>query len=85
MGLAEPVAFDQRAAFVKALAEAMAKAGVRGPGAVRRLAAQVQLSLVRTSNRIGAEESHAASALTRGARHRGTPAGIRSKYRATWF
>ena len=45
--LAEPIAFGQRAAFIAAVVEAMARAGGRGPGAAHRIAGALQTTFVR--------------------------------------
>ena len=74
--LSMPIAYDQRAAFIAVVAEAMANQKVRGPGAVHRIASAVQLTFVRTSTTVTNEQRHAAEALSRGTRHAATPAGI---------
>lgn len=74
--LAAPVVFDQQPAFMNAVAEAMAAQKVRGPGAVHRVASALQMTFIRTSNHVTDEQRHAAEALTRGARHAATPAGV---------
>jgi hypothetical protein len=74
--LASPIAFDQRAAFVNTVAQALAGSSPRGPGAAHRLAAAVRLTFVKTSNSVPASERHAAEALGKGARHAATPAGV---------
>jgi hypothetical protein len=61
--LSMPIAYDQRAAFIAVVAEAMANQKVRGPGAVHRLAATIQLGFIRTSVQVSDQEKHAAQAL----------------------
>jgi hypothetical protein len=82
--LAAPIAFDQRPAFVAAVVEALSQLPHRGPGSLHRIAAQLQLGYVRTSNRISAEESRASWPLTRVARHQSQYANVRAG-RAAWY
>ena len=74
--LSMPIAYDQRAAFIAVVAEAMANQKVRGPGAVHRIASAVQLTFVRTSTTVTNEQRHAAEALSRGVPARRNAAGI---------
>jgi hypothetical protein len=81
-GLAAPIAFDQRAAFMNAVAEAMAAQKVRGPGAAHRIAATIQQGFIKTSVQVTVEERRVAEALSRGKRLAATPAGVKDQSRA---
>ena len=82
--LAATIAFDQRPTFLAAVAEALVGHPHRGPGSLYRIAAQLQLGFVRTSNRISAEESRAAIGLTRGTRHSPDHVNVRCG-KARWY
>jgi hypothetical protein len=82
--LAAPIAFDQRPAFLAAVAEALAKHPHRGPGSLHRIAAELQLGFVRTSNRVTAAESRAVVGLSRNARHQAPHANVRQG-KAAWY
>ena len=76
-GLAVPIAYEQHEAFITAVIDALMAQNVRGPGGIYRLAKVIQPGFIRTSTNVREADRYAADALTQGARHRATPAGIR--------
>jgi hypothetical protein len=82
--LAEPIAFGQRDAFISAVTQAMMNASTRGPGAVHRIAAALQVTFIRTSVSITDADRHAVEALTRKKRLADCPPGVKDHGKVRW-